>query len=166
MLGSKFSYSPLLLLSLISFIIAAYKRIPKIGNLHSCYWYVLTDPIRLLLLYSPLLLLKIIELILLPTSVQQHPFLIKYDHLNIDLASYFTTAASPLATFGDQIWFLLFFCTCFLSQRLRLQWIFYHQMHQKHTTWNRIGLYSCQQCLGSSSMYLCNFNDAKTGEWL
>lgn len=31
----------------------------------------------------------------------QHPFLVKYDGSNIDLASYFMTAAPPLATFGD-----------------------------------------------------------------
>ncbi|PKU77726.1 mitogen-activated protein kinase kinase 2 isoform X1 [Dendrobium catenatum] len=33
----------------------------------------------------------------------KHPFLIKYDGSTIDLASYFTSAAAPLATFGDQI---------------------------------------------------------------
>ncbi|KAL0905939.1 hypothetical protein M5K25_024392 [Dendrobium thyrsiflorum] len=33
----------------------------------------------------------------------KHPFLIKYDGSSIDLASYFTSAAAPLATFGDQI---------------------------------------------------------------
>ncbi|RWW61730.1 hypothetical protein BHE74_00031196 [Ensete ventricosum] len=31
-------------------------------------------------------------------TIQEHPFLSMYDDLNVDLASYFTTAGLPLAT--------------------------------------------------------------------
>ncbi|EEC80000.1 hypothetical protein OsI_21652 [Oryza sativa Indica Group] len=50
-----------------------------------------------------------------------HPFLSLYDDLNIDLASYFTTAGSPLATFNtsnDKQLVFLIFCRPFCQMHV------------------------------------------------
>lgn len=54
-------------------------------------------------------------------DTQNHPFLSLYDDLNIDLASYFTTAGSPLATFNtsnDKQLVFLIFCRPFCQMHV------------------------------------------------
>lgn len=62
-------------------------------------WYIIFSTIFIYLFIILFKFLNRFTCLFLCLEIQSHPFISMYDNLAVDLASYFTEAGSPLATF-------------------------------------------------------------------